>query len=128
MINIIFFEIQKIEITADDPMYIEDTEEWDHPFWTSLWYRCFLWGLKISCLDINLLTKHETESKIRGDAIEKIIRNSLIDDDLNKIATYNEPKNVLPESPINNLEGFQLNIKKADRTGNKTSKEVSIIK
>ena len=57
----------------------------------------------------------ETESKKSGEQSKMIFETSIIFSERNIKLTRKEPKNKLPESPINTFDGNQLNFKKAKR-------------
>ena len=61
------------------------------------------------------LNLHEKASIKRGIKRRKISANSTIELDLNNIAAYKNPKNVLPTSPIKTLAGLQLKNRKPIR-------------
>ncbi len=46
--------------------YTKETTEWESPAWTSLWYKCNLWGEKIDWLAKNRLINVNNASSNNG--------------------------------------------------------------
>ena len=110
-----FVKMKNMDNKKVDEIYIKETVECFKPPETNLWYRCNLWDLKIFCLLINLLNIQKIESNKSGEQSNKIFKTSMISSERNIKLTRKDPKNKLPESPINTFEGNQLNFKKAKR-------------
>ena len=98
-----------------DEIYIKETVECFKPAVTNLWYKCNLCDLKIFCLLINLLNMQNIASKKSGEQRSRTFNISIISSERNIKLKRKDPKNKLPESPINTFEGNQLNFKKAKR-------------